>query len=74
MWLTNLIRIASLHGYRIVDQIHDRIQDSIRHQLLVKDFQLNELPQLSEKFDKLLKILTADNLLLVWITNILAFS
>jgi callose synthase len=47
---------------KVVDRIHDRIEDSIRRQSLVKEFRLDELPQLSAKFDKLL------NLLLVLIT------
>lgn len=42
---------------KVVDRIHDRIEDSIRRQSLVKEFRLDELPQLSAKFDKLLNLL-----------------
>jgi hypothetical protein len=64
MWLTN----ALLHVYRVVDRIRDSLEDSIRRQSLVKEFRLDELPQLSAKFDKLL------TLLLVLITNIIMIS
>uniref|UniRef100_J3L0R0 1,3-beta-glucan synthase n=1 Tax=Oryza brachyantha TaxID=4533 RepID=J3L0R0_ORYBR len=42
---------------KVVDQIYDSINDSINRQSLVKDFRLDELPQLSAKFDKLLNLL-----------------
>ncbi|XP_066311942.1 callose synthase 7-like isoform X2 [Miscanthus floridulus] len=42
---------------KVVDRICDSIQDSIRRKSLVKEFRLDELPQLSAKFDKLLNLL-----------------
>ena len=68
MWLTNSMTNALLHGYRVIDRIRDSLDDSIRRQSLVKEFRLDELPQLSAKFDKLL------TLLLVLITCVLLFS
>ncbi|KAM0909446.1 hypothetical protein ACQ4PT_014810 [Festuca glaucescens] len=42
---------------KVVDRIRDSLDDSIRRQSLVKEFRLDELPQLSDKFDKLLTLL-----------------
>ncbi|KAL6653202.1 hypothetical protein ACP70R_012127 [Stipagrostis hirtigluma subsp. patula] len=42
---------------KVVDQIRGGIEDSIRRQSLVKEFQLDELPQLSAMFDKLIGLL-----------------
>ena len=64
MWPTNSL----LHVYRVVDRICDSLHDSIRRRSLVKEFRLEELPQLSAKFDKLL------TLLLVLITNVVVIS
>ncbi|KAL6607973.1 hypothetical protein ACP70R_041036 [Stipagrostis hirtigluma subsp. patula] len=44
----------------VVDQICDSIKDSIDRRTLVRDFRLDELPQLSTKFDKLLNLLKSD--------------
>ncbi|KAL6615212.1 hypothetical protein ACP70R_037482 [Stipagrostis hirtigluma subsp. patula] len=41
----------------VVDQICASIKDSIDRRTLVRDFRLDELPQLSTKFDKLLNLL-----------------
>ncbi|KAG8045068.1 hypothetical protein GUJ93_ZPchr0008g13161 [Zizania palustris] len=41
----------------VVDRIDVSIRESISRQSLVKDFRLDELPQLSAKFDKLLSLL-----------------
>jgi hypothetical protein len=68
MWLTNSVTNTLLYGYRVVDRIRESLDDSIRRQSLVKEFRLDELPQLSAKFDKLL------TLLLVPITYILVIS
>ncbi|KAM0855378.1 hypothetical protein ACQ4PT_049810 [Festuca glaucescens] len=42
---------------KVVDRIRDSLDDSIRRQSLVKEFRLDELPQLSDKFNKLLILL-----------------
>lgn len=42
---------------KVVDRIRESLDDSIRRQSLVKEFRLEELPQLSAKFDKLLTLL-----------------
>ncbi|XP_051207595.1 callose synthase 7 [Lolium perenne] len=42
---------------KVVDRIRESLDDSIRRQSLVKEFRLDELPQLSAKFDKLLTLL-----------------
>uniref|UniRef100_A0ACD5VR14 Uncharacterized protein n=1 Tax=Avena sativa TaxID=4498 RepID=A0ACD5VR14_AVESA len=42
---------------KVVDRIRDSLEDSIHRQSLVKEFRLDELPQLSAKFDKLLTLL-----------------
>ncbi|KAM3317938.1 hypothetical protein ACQJBY_035582 [Aegilops geniculata] len=49
--------IVELSDRDVVDQIRDSIEDSIRYQSLVKDFQLDELPELSALFDKLLTLM-----------------
>ena len=56
-----------LHVYRVIDRLCDSLHDSIRRRSLVKEFRLEELPQLSAKFDKLL------TLLLVLITQNIIF-
>ncbi|XP_062200996.1 putative callose synthase 6 [Phragmites australis] len=45
----------------VVDRIRDSIEDSIQRRSLVKEFRLDELPQLSAKFDKLLDLLKNDH-------------
>ncbi|OEL25066.1 Callose synthase 7 [Dichanthelium oligosanthes] len=42
---------------KVVDRIRESIKDSMRRKSLVKEFRLDELPQLSVKFDKLLNLL-----------------
>ncbi|KAF0917198.1 hypothetical protein E2562_017105 [Oryza meyeriana var. granulata] len=42
---------------KVVDLIRESIEESLSRQSLVKDFRLDELPQLSAKFDKLLTLL-----------------
>ncbi|PWZ30900.1 Callose synthase 4 [Zea mays] len=42
---------------KVVDRIRESIKDSIHRKSLVKEFRLDELPQLSAKFDKLLNLL-----------------
>uniref|UniRef100_A0A0D9V1R5 1,3-beta-glucan synthase n=1 Tax=Leersia perrieri TaxID=77586 RepID=A0A0D9V1R5_9ORYZ len=42
---------------KVVDRIRESIEGSISRQQLVKEFRLDELPQLSAKFDKLLSLL-----------------
>ncbi|WVZ70217.1 hypothetical protein U9M48_018898 [Paspalum notatum var. saurae] len=42
---------------KVIDRIHESIRDSMDRKLLVKEFRLDELPQLSAKFDKLLDLL-----------------
>ncbi|KAL6884601.1 hypothetical protein ACP4OV_010537 [Aristida adscensionis] len=39
----------------VVDRIRDSIEDSIQRRSLVREFRLDELPQLSAKFDELLE-------------------
>ncbi|TVU33963.1 hypothetical protein EJB05_15782, partial [Eragrostis curvula] len=45
---------------KVVDRIHASVEDSIRRRSLVKEFRLDELPQLTAKFDKLLQLLKTD--------------
>ncbi|PAN30833.1 hypothetical protein PAHAL_5G296500 [Panicum hallii] len=42
---------------KVVDRIRESIKDSMERKSLVKEFRLDELPQLSAKFDKLLTLL-----------------
>jgi hypothetical protein len=56
-FITNSVYIALHHGYRVIDKIHESIRDSIDRKQLVKEFRLDELPQLTAKFDKLLNLL-----------------
>ncbi|CAL4956327.1 unnamed protein product [Urochloa decumbens] len=42
---------------KVVDRIRESIKDSMERKSLVKEFRLDELPQLSAKFDKLLNLL-----------------
>ncbi|XP_062212503.1 callose synthase 7-like [Phragmites australis] len=49
--------IAEESDKKVVDRIRESIEDSIQRRQLVKEFRLDELPQLSTKFDKLLKLL-----------------
>ncbi|KAF7081798.1 hypothetical protein CFC21_085704 [Triticum aestivum] len=49
--------IGDLSDRDVVDHIRDSIEDSIRYQSLVKEFRLDELPQLSAKFDMLLSLI-----------------
>ncbi|RCV25733.1 hypothetical protein SETIT_5G189100v2 [Setaria italica] len=42
---------------KVIDKIDESIKNSIECKQLVKEFRLDELPQLSEKFDKLLDLL-----------------
>ena len=65
--LLTTVTIDLLHGYRVVDRIRESLEDSIERQSLVREFRLDELPQLSAKFDKLL------TLLLVLIATVLRF-
>ncbi|PNT72150.1 hypothetical protein BRADI_2g40441v3 [Brachypodium distachyon] len=53
--LYSLITEAS--DRKVIDRISDSITASIHNQSLVKDFRLDELPHLSAKFEKLLKLL-----------------
>uniref|UniRef100_A0A453EUH2 1,3-beta-glucan synthase n=1 Tax=Aegilops tauschii subsp. strangulata TaxID=200361 RepID=A0A453EUH2_AEGTS len=55
--LLTTVTIDLLHGYRVVDRIRESLEDSIERQSLVREFRLDELPQLSAKFDKLLTLL-----------------
>ncbi|EMS45679.1 Putative callose synthase 6 [Triticum urartu] len=49
--------IGDLSDRDVVDQIRDSIEDSIRYQSLVDEFRLDELPELSAKFDMLLSLI-----------------
>jgi len=42
---------------KVVDRIRESIKDSMEHKSLVREFRLDELPQLSAKFDKLLNLM-----------------
>ncbi|GJN12943.1 hypothetical protein PR202_ga31272 [Eleusine coracana subsp. coracana] len=45
---------------KVLDRIQDSVKDSIRRRSLVREFRLDELPQLTAKFDKLLNLLKTD--------------
>ncbi|VAH60968.1 unnamed protein product [Triticum turgidum subsp. durum] len=49
--------MAETSDKKVVDRIRESLEDSIERQSLVREFRLDELPQLSAKFDKLLTLL-----------------
>jgi hypothetical protein len=59
--LVNLVHIVCLDGFRVVDQIRDGIEASIRSRSLVNDFWLAGLAELSAKFYMLLGLLLVLN-------------